>query len=116
LVAIDPDFQQKRQVVDKHFEHDVWGPLELPEVTGIHGTHVAVDFDICIGDGSCIEVCPVEVFEWFDTPGTNPHKVHPDLPPMIKEAKADPIREVDCIDCMACETACPVLAIKITTG
>jgi NAD-dependent dihydropyrimidine dehydrogenase PreA subunit len=27
--------------------------------------------------------------------------------------KCDPIRESDCIDCMACETACPTLAIKI---
>ena len=63
MVAIDPDFQQKRQVVDKHAEHDIWGPVAPPEITGIHGTHVAVDFDICIGDGSCIDVCPVEVFE-----------------------------------------------------
>ena len=116
MVAIDPDFQQKRQVADKHLEHDVWGPVEAPKTLGIHGTHVAVDFDICIGDGSCIDVCPVEVFEWFDTPGTDPHKSHPDLPALIKEQKADPIREQDCIDCMACETACPVLAIKITTG
>ena len=30
--------------------------------------------------------------------------------------KCDPLREKDCIDCMACETACPVLAIKITPG
>src|SRR3972149_4423622 len=114
MVAIDPDFQQKRRIVDQHVDPDVWGPVDPPAVTGIHGTHVAVDFDICIGDGSCIEVCPVDVFEWFDTPGTNPHKVHPELPPMIKEAKADPVRGGACIDCMACETACPVLAIKIS--
>jgi len=30
--------------------------------------------------------------------------------------KCDPIRESDCIDCMACETACPTLAVKITPG
>mgnify|MGYP006269788523 CR=1 FL=1 len=27
--------------------------------------------------------------------------------------KSDAIRESDCIDCMACETACPTKAIKI---
>ncbi|MEM2057596.1 MAG: 4Fe-4S binding protein, partial [Thermoproteota archaeon] len=29
--------------------------------------------------------------------------------------KADPVRESDCITCLACETACPVQAIKIST-
>jgi NAD-dependent dihydropyrimidine dehydrogenase PreA subunit len=27
---------------------------------GIHGTAVAVDWDSCIADGGCIEVCPVQ--------------------------------------------------------
>ena len=112
-MPIDPDFESNREVVGEHEGHKVWGPVDPPETLGIHGTHVAVDFDICIGDGACIDVCPVEVFEWYDTPGTNPHKHHPDLPPLVREQKADPVREDDCIDCMACETACPVEAIKI---
>jgi NAD-dependent dihydropyrimidine dehydrogenase PreA subunit len=28
----------------------------------VHGTYVGVDWDSCIADGSCIEVCPVQVF------------------------------------------------------
>lgn len=114
MPQIDPEFSKHRQQVDTHQEHVVFGPVEPPEVLGIHGTAVAVDFDICIADGVCIDVCPTNVFEWLETPGTNPHKSYPDLPPLLGERKADPIREKDCIFCMACEVQCPVQAIKIT--
>ena len=29
---------------------------------GVHGTMVAVDWDSCYADGSCIEVCPVKLY------------------------------------------------------
>ncbi|MGZ5489647.1 MAG: 4Fe-4S dicluster domain-containing protein, partial [Nitrososphaeraceae archaeon] len=63
---------------------------------------VAVDFDICIGDGACIEACPVNVYEWLETPG------HPG-----SEKKPFMAREKDCIFCLACENVCPPQAIKI---
>jgi NAD-dependent dihydropyrimidine dehydrogenase PreA subunit len=103
--AIDPNFRSNRQVAGDHVGHKIWGSVTAPEVLGIHGTAVAVDFDICVADGACIEACPVNVFEWFDTPG------HP-----ASEKKADPLRESECIFCMACETVCPPVAIKITQG
>lgn len=103
--GIDPNFRNSRQVAGDHVEHKVWGPVNAPEQLGIHGTAVAVDFDICVADGACIEACPVNVFEWFETPG------HP-----ASEKKADPTRESECIFCMACETVCPPVAIKITQG
>lgn len=87
---------------DKHGSHDVWGSVEAPTKLGIHGTSVAVDLDVCIADGVCISVCPVNVFEWFETSG------HP------ASEKADPINEPACIFCRACEIQCPVTAIKIT--
>ncbi|MFZ0894474.1 MAG: ferredoxin family protein [Candidatus Nitrosopolaris sp.] len=34
---------------------------------GVHGTMVAVDWDSCIADGSCIEACPGNVFQWYRT-------------------------------------------------
>jgi NAD-dependent dihydropyrimidine dehydrogenase PreA subunit len=102
-MPIDPDFQQKRKKVEKHLGHDVWGPVEPPKKLGIHGTSVAVDWDICNGDGVCIEVCPVSVFEWADSLG------HP-----TSEKKSDPAREADCIKCLACEIQCPTKAIRIT--
>jgi len=69
-MAIDPNFEENRNVVEQHEGHNVWGPVDEPEDLGIHGTHVAVDFDICIADGACLEDCPVDVFEWTDTPTT----------------------------------------------
>ncbi|XGI83751.1 ferredoxin family protein [Halorutilales archaeon Cl-col2-1] len=101
-MAIDPDFEDNREVVDQHNGHDVWGPVNEPEELGIHGTRVAVDFDICIADGACLEDCPVDVFDWIDSPD------HPE-----SEEKADPAREDDCIGCYLCEDVCPVDAIKV---
>lgn len=103
-MPIDPNFKENRQPAGEHEGHTVWGPVEPPEKLGIHGSTVAVDFDICIADGACIDVCPVNVFEWYETPG------HP-----ASDKKADPIRESDCIFCMACVTACPVEAILVSS-
>jgi NAD-dependent dihydropyrimidine dehydrogenase PreA subunit len=104
-MPIDPNFEENREIVDEHNGHNVWGPVEEPEELGIHGTHVAVDFDICLADGACIEDCPVDVFEWVDTPG------HPE-----SEIKADPVQEDQCIDCMLCVDVCPVDAIDVDPG
>lgn len=101
-MPIDPGFKGKRQKVDTHAGHDVWGPVEPPAKLGIHGSRVAVDFDVCTGDGTCMDVCPVGVFEWFNTPG------HP-----TSSRKADPARESECIYCLACESVCPAQAIKV---
>ena len=128
---IDPDIPSKPDeypVTSSHFEHKVLGGgvarldadgKPYPTKLGVHGAHVAVDFDSCIADGSCLPVCPVEVFEWALNPGMaaigEDKKIEKGTPEWDewRTDKADPIRESDCIDCMACETACPVLAIKI---
>lgn len=91
---------------------------------GVSGTMVAVDWDSCVADGACIEACPVQVFQWYRTEKDIPaaqalnetfdgtgssekenRKDHTD--------KADPIREHDCIWCMACVSVCPTQAIKV---
>ena len=99
---IDPDFKSKRQVTGTYQGIKVWGPIDPPGQIGIWGTEVTVDFDICIADGACIEACPVNVFEWLDTPG------HP-----ASEKKPFMVREKDCIFCMACENVCPPQCVKI---
>jgi NAD-dependent dihydropyrimidine dehydrogenase PreA subunit len=99
---IDPDFKSKRQVTGAFQGIKVWGPIDPPGQLGIWGTEVTVDFDICVADGACIEACPVNVYEWLDTPG------HP-----ASEKKPFMIREKDCIFCMACENVCPPLCVKI---
>ena len=40
---------------------------------GVHGTMVAVDWDACYADGSCIEVCPVKLYEWARTDNRYTH-------------------------------------------
>lgn len=90
-----------------------------PTKLGIHGTEVAVDWETCIADGVCMDVCPVDVFQWHLKPGVK--GTGSDLWPLSSELheryrtdKSDPIREKDCIYCRACEIQCPVQAIKIT--
>jgi len=101
-MPIDPDFMKKAST-GEHNGHKVRGAVTPPKKLGVHGTNVAVDHDSCNGDGICLSVCPMNVFEWTETPG------HP-----LSEKKSDPAREKDCIQCMACETNCPQKAIKIT--
>jgi len=99
---IDPDFKSKRSVVGTFQGIKVWGDVDAPGRLGIWGTEVTVDYDICVADGACIEACPVNVYEWLDTPG------HP-----ASEKKPFMIREKDCIFCMACENVCPPQCVKI---
>jgi len=99
---IDPEFKSKRQIKGMYQGIKVWGPVDPPGQLGIWGTEVTVDFDICVADGACIEACPVNVYEWLDTPG------HP-----ASEKKPFMIREKDCIFCMACENVCPPQCVKI---
>lgn len=92
-----------------------------PTTFGIHGTNVAIDWDTCIADGQCTDVCPVNVFAWFlrgDGQGGSGNDVKIEKGSeqwnSYRTDKIDPLREGDCIFCMACETVCPVVAIKIT--
>src|SRR5258708_24380869 len=105
VTPIDPDFMKHRTVVGKGEggAYDIWGPVEPPTKLGIHGTAVAVDYDLCIADGACIDACPVNVFDWQESP-CNPDSTK----------KARPIRENVCIFFSSCEIVCPVLSIKIT--
>ncbi|AFS80676.1 4Fe-4S ferredoxin [Candidatus Nitrosopumilus koreensis AR1] len=94
---------------------------------GISGTMVAVDWDSCVADGACIESCPVQVFQWYrtekDTPAIDAiNETFEGTGSSEKDErkdytdKADPIREHDCIWCMACVSVCPPQAIKVEQG
>ena len=63
-MAIDPDFRKKRKKAGKEEGIAVWGPVDPPEKLGIRGTVAGVDWDICRGCGICLEVCPMNVYEW----------------------------------------------------
>lgn len=93
-MPIDPDFQAHRHA-EQHGDLKVWQGGSL----GIYGTSVAVDFDLCVGDGACIEVCPADVFEWHGDGA---------------DRKAMPTHEADCTYCFGCEAVCPKFAIRVT--
>ncbi len=131
---IDPDFLSKPQEypeTGKHHSHKVLAEglqrndangNPYPTKLGIHGTHVGVDWETCIADGVCMDVCPTDVYEWAFNPGvkgTGNDKIMEkgsDDWAKYRTDKTDMVREVDCIDCMACEVACPTHAIKINVG
>jgi len=80
-----------------------WGRVGTDNgIMGIWGEFVSIDFDICVADGACVDACPVDVFHWFDSPGS---------PASEKKPLMD--KEPDCIFCLACEGVCPPVAIKI---
>ena len=80
-----------------------WGRIGTDNtVLGVWGEFCSVDFDMCIGDGACIDACPVGVYEFFDFSGN-----------VASTKKPLQINEPDCIFCLACEGVCPPQAIKI---
>ncbi len=129
---IDENFLEEKDkypVTGKHGEHDVRAQgvarmdatgKQNPTKWGIHGTKVAVDWEACVADGACMDVCPVSLFEWTLNSGQmgtgNDKKIADDndLYGKYRTDKSDPVRESECIFCMACESVCPTRAIKIT--
>ncbi|EQD34808.1 Ferredoxin zinc-binding protein [mine drainage metagenome] len=129
---IDENFLEDKDnypVTGKHHEHEVRaeGKVRMdaagkpnPTKNGIHGSKVAVDWEPCIADGACMDVCPVSLFEWELNSGQsgtgNDKKIDKDkdLFAKYRTDKCDPVRESECIFCMACESVCPTRAIKIT--
>ena len=126
-----PAIEGKKQVIERDGEAAVPGPIDIEykdkmdlsapfktktgnmvqtwgrvgtdnKVMGVWGEFVSVDFDICIGDGACIDACPVAVYEFFDFPGN-----------AGSTKKPLQINEPDCIFCLACEGVCPPEAIKL---
>ncbi len=56
---------------------------------------VTVDVEKCNGDGECVDVCPVEVFE-------------------LKDGKADPVNMEEGLGCESCVEVCEEGAITVT--
>jgi NAD-dependent dihydropyrimidine dehydrogenase PreA subunit len=60
---------------------------------------VEIDLNKCDGDGTCVDVCPVDVFELQEIEG---------------KTKAVVVDNDACIVCRACEVQCPQQAITVT--
>ena len=55
---------------------------------------IKIDLDKCTGCGTCVDVCPVTVYE-------------------LKNGKSIAVKVDECLVCRACETQCPANAIEI---
>lgn len=55
---------------------------------------VTVDTDKCTGDGECVDICPVEVYE-------------------LQEGKAVAVNAEECIGCQSCVGVCPSDALTV---
>jgi NAD-dependent dihydropyrimidine dehydrogenase PreA subunit len=55
---------------------------------------VTVDPEKCVGDGNCVDVCPVSVYE-------------------LQNNKAVPVNAEECLGCESCIEVCETGAIEI---
>ena len=55
---------------------------------------VTIDKDKCTGDGECVDVCPVDVYE-------------------LQEGKAEPVNADECLGCESCVEVCEQNAITV---
>lgn len=62
---------------------------------------VTVDWNRCSGKGSCVDICPANVFDLQDL------AEHPET------LKAVPVRGDDCVLCMECIAVCIERAITV---
>ncbi|OGP49103.1 MAG: ferredoxin [Deltaproteobacteria bacterium RBG_13_43_22] len=58
---------------------------------------VTVDTEKCVGDGNCVDVCPVQVFE-------------------LQDNKAVLVNPDECLGCDSCVEVCETGAITISEG
>ena len=56
--------------------------------------NVIVNADKCTGDGECVDICPVEVYE-------------------LQGSKAVPVKAEECLGCESCVEVCPSDAITV---
>jgi NAD-dependent dihydropyrimidine dehydrogenase PreA subunit len=55
---------------------------------------IVVDNHKCTGCGTCVDTCPVGVYE-------------------VKDGKSVPVKPDECLVCRACEVQCPEASIQV---
>ena len=70
-----------------------------------------VDTELCIGDGACVEVCPVEVPDEFNEGLTQRKAIHRPVPQNLPNLYV--IDRTSCSQCAECVSVCPTGAINL---
>ncbi len=63
---------------------------------------VTVNYELCDGCETCVQVCPVQVYEMQEVEVKGQ-----------KKRVSVPVRAEDCIGCLACVSQCPTQAITV---
>jgi ferredoxin len=79
-------FSQKAFIQQSHVIRISEGELQLVKIK--------INLDKCTGCGTCVDVCPVNVYE-------------------LKDGKSSIINVDECLACRACESQCPENAIEV---
>jgi len=92
------DFEKTGKLPQVHRDHSaVTKEGDMDYKTWKTDTYkIEVDHDACNGNGTCVEVCPTEVYE-------------------LLHNKAVPVNIEKCIECCACVDNCPQQAITHTS-
>ncbi len=69
-------------------------PAEQTILEDTMSWNVIVNTDKCSGDGECVDICPVEVYE-------------------LQDGKAVPVNAEECLGCDSCVEVCPSDAITV---
>lgn len=70
------------------------GPAAYTSLEDKMAYSVNVDNDKCNGDGECVDICPVSVYE-------------------LQDGKSVPVNAEECLGCESCVEVCPTSAITI---
>ena len=104
MISLPMNYYKNREpeITSEPLKDEKYKAVNTNSKAAFHGTKVVVDWNKCIGCGKCVKECPLEIFNMKEiVEHSNSYK------------RAEAIREIDCIQCLMCQSFCPSNAIDI---